>query len=346
MKPLLKYCEDRRPKTNISASDADKLSIDTILSLNGIEYSNPMDWSSYLRMSAGKGVELQMLKVLKQNGIVDEEYDQDFQTIYHKAENGDIVGEDTIERDSTKIERNGVTISMRFDAEVKKGGAKLSMLDSFLPQEQEVELGEGEPIEIKTINNKNAFDIQRYVDNKPRENYVKQLAIYMDALGKDQGHLFVSAIDGLNYFWFVCKKTGEGIYQCGETIVDLNKEYARFAELKEASKRIWDYPLMKKYWEEEKYKTPIDEIDWTRLSVSKIGDVRNGRTVVGSENKWKIDYSSYKDIIVYMQGEKLGYTDEEIVKIKELTAGFSAKPKTVIPKETYKGTVLGVKIGD
>lgn len=328
-KPLMKYVEDRRPKKSCSASDYGKLGIDIILGLNGVEYSNPMDWSSYLRMSAGKGVELQMLKVLKQNGIVDEDYDQDFEKIVHTraTENGDEIDIEKKERDSTKVVREGVTISMRFDAEVRKGGATLETLDTILPQGQAIELGEGEPIEIKSINNKNSIDIQKYIDNKPRESYVGQLAIYMDALGKEQGHLFVSAVDGLNYFWFVCKKIGEGLYQCGDTVVDLNKEYKRFAELVEASKKVWDYPMMKKYWEEEIYKLPLDKVDFSKMSVSAIGEARNGRKVIGSADKWKIDYSSYKDIIVRMQGEQLGYTAEELELIKTMTAGFSSKPK-------------------
>lgn len=334
MKPILNYIEERRAKKNISASDYGKMGIDIILGLNHVEPSNPMDWSAYLKMSAGKGVELQMLKVLKQNKIVDEDYDQDFELTADLCGDNDPQTYSKTERDSTKIVRNGVTISMRFDAEVKKGGAKFSAMDNFLPQGTEIEMGEGEPIEIKSVNNKNSVDIQKYIDNKPKESYVGQLAIYMDALGKEQGHLFVSSIDGLNYFWFVCKKTGEGIYQCGETVVDLNKEYARFAELLEVSKNIWDYPVMKKYWNEVQYKTPIKDIDWTKLSVSKIGDVRNGRAVVGDlENGWKVLYSPYKNIIVRLQGQKLGYTEEEIADIKIATTGFSAKPKVAKTNE-------------
>lgn len=326
-KPILKYIEERRKKNNCVASDFGKLGIDVILGLAGVEYSNPMDWTNYLRMSAGKGVELQMLKVLKQNGVVDETYDQDFEVTECIDPETGVTTLEKKEKESTKIVRNGITISMRFDAEVKKGGAMLEALDNLLPQGEKLVLGEGEPIEIKTINNKNSFDIQKYIDNKPRDSYVGQLAIYMDALGKDRGYLFVSSIDGLNYFLFVCNKTAEGIYQCGDTVVDLNKEYARFAELSEMAKNIWDYPKMKRYWSEVRYKIPLEEVEWTKLSVTAIGDIRNGRKVVGDDDKWKIDYSSYKDIIVYMQGEQLGYTDEELVKIKEMTAGFSAKKK-------------------
>jgi hypothetical protein len=332
MKPLLTYTGERRPKNNISASDAEKLGIDIILSLNHIEQSNPTEWYGYLKMGAGKGVELEMLKILKENGIVDKNYDQDFE--YKEVGTESDPFTEKVARDSTKIVRNGVTISMRFDAEVKAGGAVLKASDTVLPQSTDLVLGEGEPIEIKSINNKNSIDIAKYIAKQPRSNYVKQLAIYMDALGKEQGHLFVSSIDGLNTFWFVCKKTAEGIYQCGDTIVDLNEEYKRFAELTEASKNIWDYPKMKKYWNEETYKLPLDKIDWTKVSVSAIGEARNNRKVIGSENSFKINYSGYKDIIVRMQGAKLGYSEEEIAIIKTATAGYSAKPKVAKTTET------------
>lgn len=332
MTPNFVYKSEKRLKTNISASDAGKLGIDIILGLNNVAPTNPMEWGTYLRFGAGKGTELEMMKILKQNGIVDEDYDQDFEIKYGI----DGADDEKVERDSTKIERQGVTISMRFDAEVKKGGCVMKADDSFLPQGVDIEMKEGEPIEIKTINNANKFDIQKYIDNSPRDNYVQQLAIYMDALGKDQGHLFVADLAGLNKFWFVCKKTAEGIYQCGNTIVDLNKEYARFAELKEASKNIWNYPAMKKYWEEEVYKTPIDKIDWTKISTTKIGDARNGRYVVGSEGKYKIDYSPYKKAIIHMQGASLGYSPEENEAIKTSTAGFSAKPKVEKKVEEVK----------
>lgn len=331
MKPNLRYVSDRRPKKNISASDAEKLGIDIILSLNGVEESNPKPWNDYLRTAAGKGVELEMIKVLKQNGIVDEDYDQDTEWV-------DGVGEDGLPfskeqpRDSTKVERNGVTISMRFDAEVKKGGAKISLEKLNIPSSEVIEMLEGEPIEIKSVNNKNSFDIQKYKDGNPRSNYVKQLAIYMDALGKEQGHLFVATIDGLHTFWFTCRKVGEGLYKCGNVEVDLNLEYARFAEIYADSKRVWDVHAMRKWWNEEQYKIPLKDVKWAGMSVTEIGNIRNGRKVVGTEGKFKIDYSGYKDLIIRMQGHTLGYTGEELAEIRDVTEGFSAKPKAE-PKE-------------
>lgn len=304
MKPVLSYSEAVRKKDNLYASDALKLGVDIILSLKGTPYTNPMEWNNYLRMAAGKGVELQMCKVLKQNNIIELDFDQD-------------------NAPSTKIERNGVPISMRFDATVKEGGAFMTMNDTILPQGIKIEMNAGEPIEIKSINNKNSFDIQKYIDTKPRESYVYQLAIYMDALSKEQGHLFVSSIDGLNSFWFVCKKIGDQVYQCGETIADLKTEYAKFAKLWE----LRDKDIPDEIWKEETYKLPIEQINWANMSVSAITEVRNGRKVIGSEGKWHIDYSPWKNLIVEKQGATLGYTEEELGRIREITKGFSSKTK-------------------
>lgn len=301
MKPYFKLKEERRPKTTISPSDFGKLEADIILKLRDVPETNPNVWTDTLRMAAGKGVEEQMLDILKHNCVVHEDYTQ--------------------EGDSRKAERNGVPISYRLDAIVGED-CTIEAEDNIMPQGITIQLHKGEPIEVKSINNKNSFDIQKYIDNKPRESYVGQLAIYMDLEGKDRGHLFVSSIDGLNFFWFVCFKREDGLYQCGDTVVDVMKEYERWSE-------IW-----KKYqsgeepnWKEQTYKIPIDSINWTNMSVTAIGDVRNGRKVIGSENSWQIAYSPYKNLIVEKQGATLGYSQEELNIIKEKTAGFSSKKK-------------------
>lgn len=306
MKPILEFKEEKRDKNNIYASDYGKLGIDIILSLRKVEKTNVKKWNDTLRLEAGKAIELQMVKILKDNQIIDKDYSQE-------------------DLPSTVIEREGVTISMKFDAVVKKGGATLFVDDNILPKGETLALVEGEPIEVKSINNKNSFDIQSYIENKPRESYVGQLAIYMDALGKERGNLFVSSIDGLHYFWFVCVHKGDKVYQCGDVVIDLKKEYARFKELNDVAFSQNEIP--EKYWNEEIYKIPIEQIDWTQYSVSKIGDARNNKCVIGSENKWKIDYSEYKNLILEHQKVGLGYSDEELEIIREKTKGFSSKKK-------------------
>lgn len=300
MKPIFKYDDENRERTRFRASDADKLAIDILLEFQGVPRTNPPQWFDTLKFGAGKGVELQMLKVLKQNGIVREDYDQDSE-------------------ERTVIQREGVDIAMMFDAVGQQSVIKAGEL--LLPNTTEIVVNEGEVIEIKSINNKNSFDINDYANGKPRENYVKQLSIYMDALGKDRGHLFASAIDGLNYFWFVCEKIGDGIYKCGEVTVDINAEYKRFAE-------IWkrrNTPIENWFEECGRYKIPPEEVDWKKVSKTAIGEARNNRKVIGDEGQWKIMYSPFRDLILAGQGiDKRGYTDEELAKVNALTAGYTS----------------------
>jgi len=298
----LKIKAENRPKTACSPSDSGKLECDIWCNLMGIEPTNPTKWNDTLRMEAGKAIELQMIKVLKENGVIAEDYDQD-------------------KLPTTEVEREGIKIRMRFDAQCKQSILKVE--DSLMPNTSELIINEGEPLEVKSVNNKNSFDIQDYIEGKPRESYVMQLAMYCDALGKDRGHLFVSTIDGLSYFWFTCNKVSEGIYKCGNVEVNITNEYKRFA-------KIWQKFVNKEEpdWFEEKYRLPISEIDWTKISISKIGEARNNRRVIGSEGQYKILYSNYTNLILEKQGIKeRGYSEQEIEAIKVATAGFSSKKK-------------------
>lgn len=300
MKPKLKLIDTKKERKNFYASDAQKLEADIWLELKGVEPTNPPEWNDSLKWAAGKGVELQMLKILKDNGHVPVEYDQE-------------------NVPSLKIERYGITVSMRPDALTKK--STLAGDEIALPQSVTFELEDGEPFEIKSINNKNSFDIQSYIDGYPRENYVMQLAFYMEALGKSRGYLFASAIDGLNVFLFSCNKLPDGRYQCANTIVDIDAEMKRFAE-------IW-----RKFqsgeepnWKEEIYKMPIEEIQWLTLSQTNISAARTNKKVVGSEGSFKILYSSYCDLILEKQGiSERGYTEAELEKIVAATKGYSSK---------------------
>lgn len=197
-----------------------------------------------------------------------------------------------------KMEREGVTISGYMDAKNMNG----------------------EPIEIKSINNKNAFDIMNYENKKPRENYVGQLSIYMDNLGVDKGYLFVASIDGLSTFWLECNKVGERLYQCGEIIVDLDKQYKQWAKLyneyvlKDVEPSPWQYV----------YKRDVDKIDWKTVSAGDISKARGGKKVLGD---WQIYYSPFKDLIIEKQGATLGYSLEELAKINEATRGYTTWTK-------------------
>lgn len=173
-------------------------------------------------------------------------------------------------------------------------------------------MNDGTPIEIKSINNKNVFDISNYTNNEPRESYVGQLAIYMDALGKEKGYLFAVTLDGLNKFIFPCYKTSEGKYRCGKVEVDIQKEYKRWA-------KIWNENIVPRkipdVWEYT-YKPDINKIDWKKVPLPKRRAAVNDGVVVGGD--WHINYSPWKNKIVALQGTTVGYNDEEKAHIKKI----------------------------
>lgn len=207
-----------------------------------------------------------------------------------------LVNEDYDQKEHGRIEivREGVQINGYIDARLK----------------------DGTPVEVKSINNANRWDVLKYERGMPRENYVGQLSIYLDALGLDKGHLFVSSIDGLHRFWFDCVRIGERKFKCGETIVDLDAEYKRWAKL--YNEHI-EPGVMPDIWE-YRYKIPVQEIDWSTRSKTEISKARNNTKVLGD---FQVVYSPYKDKIVELQGAKLGYDADEIKLIHEATKGYT-----------------------
>lgn len=180
---------------------------------------------------------------------------------------------------------------------------------------------DGFPVEIKSINNKNNWDISAYEDGYPRENYVGQLAIYMDALGVDTGYLFVASVDGLHRFWFKCTREGTNQrFTCGKTVFDLDKEILRWKDLYDNYVVTKTEPDVFEYV----YKKPIEEIDWTKVSADKISKARNNRAVIGD---YQVSWSGWKDLWIKKQGSELGYSAEELIKINELTKGYSTWKK-------------------
>ena len=295
----LKLKTEKHEKLGYYASDYGRLGFDIFHAFRGTEPTNPIEWTDTLRMSAGKGVELQMVQILKDNDVVDADYSQEDEQTY-------------------EMEREGVKVRMKIDAIVRQ---PIHNGDNIIYPP--FGLIEGAPIEIKSINNRNSFDIKSYADNKPRENYVGQLAIYMDYLSSQMGYLFVASIDGLNTFWMECHRIEEGIYECGQTRVDITKEYKRWAKIQQCLNENKEPDP----FEFGRYKLPIDEVKWDTLSMTDISKARNGDKVIGDKDAWKISYSPWKLLLLERQGVSLGYSTKEIEKIKELTKGYSSKTK-------------------
>lgn len=272
--------QEPKEKKAFYCSDYGKSGIDMFFSLKNTPKTNPPEWYDTLKWGAGKGVEMAMVQVLKDSGIIPKEYVQE--------EHGRI-----------NFTHNGLEIHGYIDAST-------AIYDW------------GIPIEIKSINNANKWDVQKYEMNNPRENYVGQLAIYMFARGLDKGHLFVSSIDGLNRFWFDCVKISDGVYKCGNTTVDLNKEFERWSKVALLVQENENPPM--ELINEYKYKFNVNELDWKTVSSTDISKARNGHKVIGD---WQVQYSDWKNKIVELQGETIGYTPEELEIIKVKTQGYT-----------------------
>lgn len=264
----------------IHASDFGKPALDLYFRMIGEPETNAPEWYEKLKWGAGLGVEAELLQVLKDSGIVPDEYEQDVHGVISK-------------------EIEGILFTGHMD-----GNTSLDQT--------------GIPIEIKSINNKNLWDIKKYEDNNPRENYVGQLSMYMYLTGSPTGYLFVASVDGLSRFFFECKDIGGGKYKCGNITVDIKSEVERLIKLYKENvvpkvmPDIWQY----------KYKYDIETLDWKSVSNDKISKARNNKAVIGD---WEIQYSNWKDKIIELQGTQAGYSLEELARIKELTTGYTTK---------------------
>lgn len=192
-----------------------------------------------------------------------------------------------------EMEREGVKVTGYIDALIEENGVKI-------------------PVEVKTIYGDH--QAKELTKCNPRSSYLKQLAIYMDFLNVDSGILFYME-RGTGQTWeFELKRNGS-VFTCSQISFDLNDMYKRWA-------RLYKNNILPKVEpkSEFKYKYPIEDI--VKASKSDITAARMNRAVYGD---WQVKYSPYKDLIIEREGCGLGYSSEEIERIKELTKGYSTK---------------------
>lgn len=185
----------------------------------------------------------------------------------------------------------------------------------------------GDPIEIKSFYGD--YQSKELKAGKPRTSYLKQLAIYLDALGRTFGTLcYLDRGTGEIYEFGLLRDSVNTLeFRCGSIEFDLNDTYKRWAKL--YTENI--VPKIEPDANENGlYKMPIDQIDWSRLSNTDISKARNNQKIIPSDkaNGWKINYSPYMDLILQRQGTQRGYTDEELKQIKSATTGYSSKTKS------------------
>lgn len=269
-------------RDGVHISDLGKPALDLYFRMTGEPTTNEPTWRDKVKWWAGLGIEEGFIRVLKDSGIVPEDYDQDIHGVIEQ-------------------EVDGIKITGHMD-----GNTKLDQT--------------GEPIEIKSFNNMAYQTIKELQADTPRKSYVQQLAGYMHLTGAQAGHLFVLSIDGRNTFHFECKPLGDGRYKCGTVVVNPGKELERLIRI---YKENVVPKVMPDVWE-HRYKDDIENIDWNSLSTNAISEARNNKKVIGSID---VQYSNWRNKIASLQNTTLGYTDQELMRIKELTKGFSVKEK-------------------
>jgi len=156
---------------------------------------------------------------------------------------------------------------------------------------------------------------------KIKEAYVKQLAIYLYHFKIKHGVLLmINQGTGERFEFDIYNVEGNPYhFICPDNEIEVNLEdtFKRW-------EKIYVNNILKKKEPkiEYQYKYDIENIDWENTPAGTISSARNNKAVIGD---WQVKYSDWKDLIVKKQGTTLGYTPEELKRIRELTAGYSTK---------------------
>ena len=273
-------------KESFWASETETPAWDIWHSFMGIEPTNPKDSFSLWRMECGKIAEEGIVKYIKYSMLIGKDFSET------------VVWDEDRKQHYFKVERGGVQVSGAIDGIINNGMAVF---------------------EIKSYYGDYAG--RDYANGKPKMNYLKQLAVYMDVMNVDTGYLLMVPMPAGEFYCFTLRREG-GMYVCGDISFSLDDVYKRWNTIYN------EFVLPKKcpdaFYDGVRYKYDINTLDWSKVSNSAITEARQGRKVVGS---WEILYSSWKDKWIQAQGTELGYTLEEVERIKFLTTGFSSKKK-------------------
>jgi len=171
---------------------------------------------------------------------------------------------------------------------------------------------DGTPLEVKTFYGE--YQAKELKAGKPKTAYLKQLAVYMDFLNVDKGKLIYMDRGTGEMYEFTLVREGNN-FKCLTIEFDITDTYKRWARLYKNNILPMIEPKS-----EYVYKYPIEQIK--TASKATISAARTNKAVHGD---WQIKYSPYKDLLIEREGCGLGYSDEELRQIKELTKGYSSK---------------------
>jgi len=176
-------------------------------------------------------------------------------------------------------------------------------------------------VEIKTYyGDRNQAEVSA---GRVKMSYMVQLAIYMYYFKFKHGILFmINQGTGQKYEYDLYQdENDEYMFHCpdNEITFDLRTTFKKW-------ENVWVNYVQKDIEPpiEYQYKYDIETLDWETIPASKISKARTNKAVIGD---WQVLYSDFKDLIVERQGTHLGYNNQEIERIKELTKGYSKRAK-------------------
>lgn len=252
--------------------------------------TNPDTPEKKIELGFRKLVELSIVDVFRKMGILVESKDKEEQRKLYRIE----------------MIREGVKVTGYKDAVIQENLLKI-------------------PVEIKTSDG--FYALKELEAGTPKSSYLKQLAQYLDYDEVPYGYLFQVHFEAAfrikDIYQFkveiVKQSNSSKIFRCNKLEFDIWDTYKYWSNIYNAYIATDTEPPI-----EYRYKYPIEEIDWTKLSTKQISDARNNHAVIGS---WQAKYSKYKNLIIEKEGTELGYTDEELKRINEITRGYTAKKK-------------------
>jgi len=275
---LLSQEKAPRERTSFWASEVETPVFDLYHKWIGTPPTNPISADRLLIMQTGKLVEESYRYIFERMGIL----------IPPKIPFWKWLKGIRYKQHRIDIEREGIKVSGYLDAIIKEEGKLV-------------------PIEIKSFYG--YYQEKELLEGKPKISYLKQLAVYLDALKAEKGYLlYIDRGTGKTYQFPLFRN--EVAYACNLIKFNIQDVYKRWA-------RLYKFNILPKIEpkSEFRYKYPLEEIDWSKVSKSQLTKALNNQAILGD---WQVKYSNWKDLILKQEGSTLGYSDEEIEKIKEL----------------------------
>ena len=174
---------------------------------------------------------------------------------------------------------------------------------------------DGYPVEIKTHAG-DGVDSKFERGDPPNDNYLHQLALYMDFMDVDTGYLVHRNRANGRIFFFQQKRTGEYNYECNGYKFDISELYRQWAEL------YFNYilkdvepPL------QYQYRPKITEDLLNQYTADKITLAIKGKRIL-SDHNWRPQYCNWKNLWIEREMQEKGvdnvndllsYSEDEVL---------------------------------